>query len=90
MSVTLPYEPVEGKKAAVYFIDGGDAVKMKVTGYGGDGVTFETDHNSVYVVSYEDREPDSGGSEQALLFAAVVIALIAVISIAFFISRNRF
>lgn len=53
MEVTLPYVPEDGKKAAVYFVDGGRAVKMNVTQSGKDSVTFETDHNSVYVISYE-------------------------------------
>lgn len=50
MEVTLPYTPVSGKTAAVYYVDG-DRVESMPASYNGDGaVTFVTTHNSTYVV----------------------------------------
>lgn len=88
MNVTLPFQPVKGKTAAVYFVDGDNVQKMNVTGSGRDGVTFETDHNSVYVVTYED-EGLSGGSSTVLIICAVTVAIAAMVPAVFLRNRNR-
>lgn len=87
MSVTLPFTPIDGKKAAVYFVDGDGVTRMDVTGSGKDGVTFGTDHNSVYIVSYEDE----GSADDGLLLvrAVAAVALMASLGCMLLLLRRR-
>ncbi len=73
--VTLPYTWENGKQAAVYYWNGTEAEKVNVVGYDYDSVTFETSHNSTYIVGYEDKE-DSVNGLLVLIVVAIVLAIL--------------
>ncbi len=73
--VTLPYTWENGKQAAVYYWNGTEAEKVNVVGYDYDSVTFETSHNSTYIVGSEDKE-DSVNGLLVLIIVAIVLAVI--------------
>ncbi len=77
MLVTLPYTGVNGKEAVVYYWNGSEAEKMKVVEYTENSVTFETSHNSTYVVASEKIVENVNG---LLIIAVVAIVLAAIIS----------
>ncbi len=77
MLVTLPYTGESGKEAAVYYWNGSEAEKMKVVEYTENSVTFETSHNSTYVVASEKIEESVN---VLLIVAAVAIVLAAIVS----------
>ncbi len=76
MLVTLPYTGESGKEAAVYYWNGSEAEKMKVVEYTENSVTFETSHNSTYVVASEKIEESTNG---LLIIVAVAIVLAAIV-----------
>lgn len=75
MQITLPYVKEDGKKPVVYYWNGSESVKMKVISSTDTSVTFETDHNSLYVVASETPSKDSS---LMLIFGAILVAGIAV------------
>ncbi len=87
MKVTLPCIKAAGKNVVVYFVDGTKSEAMKTTENDDGTVTFETTHNSVYVVSYEDIPPvpptppePTKQSTNLYAYAAIVLALILLIA----------
>ena len=76
MQVTLPYVKETGKKPVVYYWNGSESTKMNVVSSTETSVTFETDHNSTYVVASET--PDSSGSEFILYFGLMMVIGIAI------------
>jgi len=60
MQVTLPYTSEKDKVPAVYWQNGSVLEKMRVISHTSDSVTFETTHNSTYVVVAESVSEDSG------------------------------
>ena len=76
MQVTLPYAKEAGKKPVVYYWSGSESTKMNVISSTETSVTFETDHNSTYVVASET--PDSSGSEFMLAFGMMAVIGIAI------------
>ncbi|MCQ2078604.1 MAG: hypothetical protein MJZ38_00890 [archaeon] len=80
MTVTVPYDVQFGKVPVVYFVDGSNLVKMNVVSFTEDSVTFETDHNSLYVVSADSASTTGNLTYVVAVFVAVVIiALVAMI-----------
>ena len=76
MQVTLPYTPEKGKVPAVYWQNGSALEKMRVISHTSDSVTFETTHNSTYVVVAESASEDSGATFM-LYFGLLVVVGIA-------------
>ena len=62
IQVTLPYTKEDGKEPVVYFWNGSESTKMNVVSSTETSVTFETDHNSTYVVASETPSKDDGAS----------------------------
>ena len=77
IQVTLPYTKEDGKEPVVYFWNGSESTKMNVVSSTDTSVTFETDHNSVYVVASETSTKDDGSSF-LLYFGILMIAGICV------------
>lgn len=88
MSVTLPYTQIDGKEAAVYYWDGNTATKMNVTDRGEDYVTFDTDHNSTYIVSSEDLPEDHDTIVYIAVVAIVLVVIIASVVAVIYHRRN--
>lgn len=76
MLVTLPYVEVSGKEAAVFYWDGTESTEMKIVDRTDGSVTFETDHNSTYIVSSKDKSEDND-----VYFAAIAIVIAAIVAI---------
>lgn len=90
MQVTLPYAGIDGKAPVVYYWNGYTTVQMKVVSFNEDSVTFETDHNSTYIVASEDVATSAGGSTSSVTIAGVAIAAVIIgVLLGFFIARNR-
>ncbi len=83
--VTLPYEKVSGKNPVVYFIDGDKAVEMKIISSTDSSVTFETDHNSVYVVSSESGS--SSNNTPIYLCVATILLFVCIAGVS--VARKR-
>ena len=62
MQVTLPYTKEAGKEPVVYYWNGSESTKMNIVSSTETSVTFETDHNSMYVVASETPSKDDGAS----------------------------
>lgn len=77
IQVTLPYTREEGKEPVVYYWNGSESTKMNVVSSTETSVTFETDHNSMYVVASETPSKDDGTSF-LLYFGILMIAGICV------------
>lgn len=77
MLVTLPYNPEKGKTPAVYWQNGSDLESMRIVSKTSDSVTFETAHNSTYVVVAEPYPDDSEGRTFMLYFGILTVASIA-------------
>ena len=75
MQVTLPYTPEKGKVPAVYWQNGSALEKMRVISHTSDSVTFETTHNSTYVVVAESVSEDSGATFMLYLGLLMVIGI---------------
>ena len=73
----MPFNGGAGKAPAVYFVDSaGEKTSMKIVSYSSESVTFETNHNSTYVVGVEN----SSESINFMLIAicALFIALLII------------
>ena len=85
MQVTLPYLPENGTAPAVYYQDGDSLVKMNLLSSNEISVTFETDHNSTYVVV---AEPTDSGFP--IIYAAIgAAAALALLGAVFIIRRKH-
>lgn len=77
IQVTLPYTKEDGKEPVVYYWNGSESTKMNVVSSTDASVTFETDHNSMYVVASETPSKDDGLSF-LLFFGLLMVVGIAV------------
>ena len=73
IQVTLPYTKENGKEPAVYYWNGSESVKMRVVSSTDASVTFETDHNSLYIVASETPSKEDGVS--FLLYFGIMAAI---------------
>ena len=71
MEVTLPYTKENGKVPVVYFWDGSKSTEMKVLSSTDTSVTFETDHNSEYIVASESPSKEDGSN--IMLYVGILI-----------------
>ena len=85
--VTLPYAKEDGKGPAVYFWNGSESVKMNVVSSTEASVTFETDHNSVYVVASE--APPKDDDSDTLLFGLAVAGAVVAMLVGLYLGRRR-
>lgn len=86
--VTLPCVKEDGKLPAVYFADGSIIEKMDVVSTTDSSVTFQTDHNSTYVVVMED-EDTSDDDTNVLLAVVTIFAVVLVLLLVVFAYRTR-
>ena len=89
IQVTLPYTKEDGKEPVVYFWNGTESVKMKVISSTDTSVTFETDHNSMYVVASETSSKDDGGSFMLYLGIILVVGIVAAMLVGFTFYRKK-
>ena len=89
MEVTLPYTKENGKVPVVYFWDGSKSTEMKVLSSTDTSVTFETDHNSEYIVASEMLSSNGNSNEQSIPIIAVLIVVLIAIGGVFIIRRRR-
>ena len=87
--VTLPYTPEKGKVPAVYWQNGSALEKMKVISHTSDSVTFETTHNSTYVVVAESASEDSGATFMLYLGLLMVVGIALSMLIGFNYYRRK-
>ena len=73
MEVTLPYTKENGKVPVVYFWDGSKSTEMKVLSSTDTSVTFETDHNSEYIVASESPSKEDGLN--IILYMGILIVI---------------
>jgi|GEM_PF-6861209 hypothetical protein len=73
MEVTLPYTKENGKVPVVYFWDGSKSTEMKVLSSTDTSVTFETDHNSEYIVASESPSKEDGSN--IVLYVGILIVI---------------
>jgi hypothetical protein len=82
MQVTVPYTKDGNGVPVVYFVNGSDNVKMKIISSTDNTVTFETDHNSTYVVGTESL--GETGMINMIAAFALVVGIIAAAMMAIF------
>ncbi|WP_400249642.1 LPXTG cell wall anchor domain-containing protein, partial [Methanomethylophilus alvi] len=82
------YTKEDGKVPVVYFWDGSKSTEMKVLSSTDTSVTFETDHNSEYIVASEMLSNNGNSNEQLIPIIAVLIVVLIAIG-GFFIIRRR-
>ena len=73
IEVTLPYTKENGKVPVVYFWDGSKSTEMKVLSSTDTSVTFETDHNSEYIVASESPSKEDGSN--IILYMGILIVI---------------
>lgn len=83
IQVTLPYTKEDGKEPVVYFWNGSESTKMNVVSSTDTSVTFETDHNSTYVVASEAPSKDAGSSLLLYIGILIVAGICAAVLIGF-------
>ena len=89
MQVTLPYTPEKDKVPAVYWQNGSVLEKMRVISHTSDSVTFETTHNSTYVVVAESVSEDSGATFMLYLGLLMVVGIALSMLIGFNYYRRK-
>ncbi|GEM_PF-2146999 len=89
MQVTLPYTPEKGKVPVVYWQDGSVLEKMNVISHTGTTVTFETTHNSTYVVVAEPVSEESGATFMLYLGILMVVGIALAILVGFNYYRRK-
>lgn len=89
MQVTLPYTPEKDKVPAVYWQNGSALEKMRVISHTSDSVTFETTHNSTYVVVAESVSKDSGATFMLYLGLLMVVGIALSMLIGFNYYRRK-
>lgn len=85
MQITVPYTHVGGEDPVVYYWNGTSSEKMEIVSSTYDTVTFETDHNSVYIVGTE--APEEPMSDMVVYVILGIIVLID-IGLVFFLGRK--
>ena len=80
--VTLPYTSENGKQPAIYYWNGTESQKMNVISSTDTSVTFETDHNSQYIVTMEDAPELS--NNMLLIAIAAIIVILAIIGVLYY------
>ncbi len=86
LRVSIPYSVDAGKVPVVYYVnDAGEKTAMNVISYTDGVVTFETDHNSVYVLSSEDKNESVSTLNQ---LAMVLLVILVVFAAAFAIVKS--
>ena len=83
IQVTLPYTKEDGKEPVVYYWNGSESTKMNVVSSTDASVTFETDHNSMYVVASETPSKDDGASFLLYFGILIVAGICAAVLIGF-------
>lgn len=83
IQVTLPYTKEKGKEPVVYYWNGSESTKMNVVSSTDASVTFETDHNSTYVVASETPSKDDGASFLLYFGILIVAGICAAVLIGF-------
>lgn len=83
IQVTLPYTKEAGKEPVVYYWNGSESTKMNVVSSTDASVTFETDHNSMYVVASETPSKDDGASFLLYFGILIVAGICAAVLIGF-------
>ncbi len=78
MLVTVPAEYNDGKVPVVYYVDGSNQTKMETVSYTDSSITFSTNHNSKYVLQYENAPDNTMLYIVLAVFAIVLIAIIVV------------
>ncbi len=86
MLVTLPYVVVDGKQPVVYYWDGTESQKMNVVSSTDTSVTFETFHNSEYIVASEEV---SQNSDSGSIMWVVIVAIIVILVASIFVIRYK-
>lgn len=79
MHVTVPYEEEKGRDPVVYRWDGTNLERMEILSHGDGYLTFDTGHNSVYVVGSEQSPTEWGKIITVALVAVLVVAAAAVL-----------
>ncbi len=88
IQVTLPYTKENGKEPVVYYRNGSESVKMKIVSSTDTSVTFETEHNSLYIVTSE-ISPKEDGTSFLLYFGLLAVAGICVAALVGFTFYRR-
>ena len=83
MLVTVAYDVGENGTPHVYYWDGDKSVEMKIVSYTSDSITFETQHNSIYIVSSESKV------DYGMWPPAIIVAIFVVVGIWFFASGRK-
>ncbi len=86
MLVTLPYVVVDGKQPVVYYWNGTESQKMNVVSSTDTSVTFETFHNSEYIVASEEV---SQNSDSGSIMWVVIVAIIVILVASIFVIRYK-
>jgi uncharacterized repeat protein (TIGR02543 family) len=89
IQVTLPYTKEAGKEPVVYYWNGSESTKMNVVSSTDTSVTFETDHNSMYVVASEVPSKDEGASFLLYLGIVVIAGICAAMLVGFNFYRKK-
>ncbi len=77
LQVTVPYTSASGKIPVVYYVDAqGTATEMTLVSYTSTSVTFETDHNSTYVVGYANAPTEMLTIAAIAIFVAIIILVV--------------
>ncbi len=85
LCITIPYSVDAGKSPVVYYVnDAGEKTEMNVVSYMNGLLTFETDHNSVYVLAAEDKADNS----TLTLVATAILVIVAVLAAALAIFKS--
>ena len=75
MTITVPFSG-DGTPYVYWFTNSGQMVPMNIVSHGDGKVTFETDHNSTYIVSNEGHSGNPGA--QIFAIVAIVLGLVVV------------
>lgn len=86
ISVTLPFNG-SGKTVSVYYWTGSGTEKIDTVSVTADSVTFETGHNSVYILVAESGT--DGSDSSTVLVAAVVVIVLLLLGVGYYIVHRR-
>ena len=89
IQVTLPYTKQAGKEPVVYYWNGSESTKMNIVSSTETSVTFETDHNSMYVVASETPSKDDGTSFLLYFGILMIVGICVSILVGFNFYRKK-
>ena len=92
LTVTLPYAPAEDEDVrgiTVFHVDDEGVLHAQPTSYGDGFVTFETTHFSYYMVQPGTALGTGDGDGGTMLWAGVIIVILAVVALACLALRRR-